>query len=676
MKAKSRRQSSAAAAGGVSAGVRPLEIVFVFLPFLALLPNFFEIPRLYYPGLATQEVVYSWAAAAVAALAGVAVLRARGPLRVSRQALSLFAPLALFCLWQGASLLWAVDWAEGVRVAGIWLGFGVFLAAGYATLRPRVAGWVALSLKAVILVLAVSQLIEYAEYGSETRGVFFSHGITSEMLALLLPLAALTYLSARKRWLTILSLAAAGLGGVAVLLTLRRGPLLGLLVALIGIGVALLRGWVRPPERWRLIAAAAAVVIIGGASVVYRGEQLLERLRGAVEIQQATGSGSAELGLTSRAAKWIVAWEMGKRHLLLGVGNGGYSADYGGARRAFVENPRYARIAAASEAEDFDEIRSPQAHNEFLQVFAELGIVGCALFAAFWAQVVWQLWRRRRAPGNDLILGALFGLIAFGVSSAVSAFSFRYTPGAITAACVLAVGLALARAAEAEAEPAPPPVSLPKAIAAVAVAVALVPAVWFAWRAQQVLASQQAQSRLDFEVNLTNPGANELLLARYRRVLALDPENAGARLGVGLLLYQMRRINESIPHVEYALSHGYSRPFTYVMLAFDYEQAGDLGRATRVLADCVASFPKSIFARAAYAELLRKQGEAARAEEQERIMEAAEPRAARSWGLALRVKDSDAAAAEAKRLGLISPDELAPLLAKSLVRARAYHYLR
>ena len=126
---------------------------------------------------------------------------------------------------------------------------------------------------------------------------------------------------------------------------------------------------------------------------------------------------------------------------------------------------------------------------------------------------------------------------------------------------------------------------------------------------------------------------------------------------------------------EYAFAHGYSRPFTYIMRAFGYEQLGDLAKATQLLQECLAAFPKSIVARAAYAELLRKQGQYEQAKQQRRWLEQVDARLARSWDLALRLKDA-AAADEAKKAGLLSPGELEPRLAAVLVQARAYYYLK
>jgi predicted Zn-dependent protease len=195
-----------------------------------------------------------------------------------------------------------------------------------------------------------------------------------------------------------------------------------------------------------------------------------------------------------------------------------------------------------------------------------------------------------------------------------------------------------------------------------------------AGRASNVLASQKAQSQIDFRFSKDSEAINEGLVQRYQRALDLDPWNAGAHLGYGLLLYQMKRIDESIPHVEFASRHGYSRPLAYLLLAFDYEQANRLTEASQVLARCLESFPQSIVIRAAYMALLQKQGHDDLATEQKRILESNDRQTGRSWELALQMKDN-VATNEATRLGLIPPGKLSPMIARALVQARAYHYL-
>ena len=211
--------------------------------------------------------------------------------------------------------------------------------------------------------------------------------------------------------------------------------------------------------------------------------------------------------------------------------------------------------------------------------------------------------------------------------------------------------------------------------------ISLVAGVLAAGRNYNVLASQRLQGgasrpedSVDFQFYPNNQAGNEALQRRYERVIELDSENVGARLGYGLLLFEMRQPDKAIPLIEFALKHGYSRPFTYVLLAFAYEQTGDLDRAERVLAECLASFPQSVYTGVAYAEILRKQGKIEQSRQQWKTTFDQHGYVAQSWELPIKMKIDDAAA-EAARRGLIPPDKLYPVLARGLVIARSAHYL-
>jgi hypothetical protein len=377
---------------------------------------------------------------------------------------------------------------------------------------------------------------------------------------------------------------------------------------------------------------------------------------------------------------------MGKRNALVGVGNAGYPSLYGDYRRYFVSDSKYARVAEAAGAEDYDEIRSPLAHNEYLQTFVELGIVGLGLFLLFWALVIrrlWRpLWRGREVRDSYWIFGALLGLLSFGISSTASAFSVRFTPGAFLLPCVLAIGFAFSRSAGLPADEERSVIALPKLALVACVAIALIACILSIGRGYNVYASQLLQGRatlrdepLDFAYFPNDPAGNERLQRRYQRVIEIDPANAGAHLGYGLLLFQMKRPAEAIPQIEFALKNGYSRPFTYALLAFAYEQTGNLAKAAEILGDCVASYPQSIFARAAYAEILRKDGKTDQLSRQQQAMYQLNQPVAKSWELALKMKREEATA-EANRRGVSPPDQLWPRLVSALVGLRAFHYLK
>jgi hypothetical protein len=81
------------------------------------------------------------------------------------------------------------------------------------------------------------------------------------------------------------------------------------------------------------------------------------------------------------------------------------------------------------------------AHNEYLQVLAELGFVGLALLLALLASLAWTVWRGRPyAPSTAVWAGAIAGLAALAVHSA---FDFLWHLPAIPLAGAVLAGLVL-----------------------------------------------------------------------------------------------------------------------------------------------------------------------------------------------------------------------------------------
>lgn len=655
---------------------RLLEISLLALPVLALTPNFFIPPPLSYQGMPTQEFVFACAAIVLAGLGLISLLRTpAATLALDRAELMMLLTLVLFIVGQAVSLAWAPTPYDGVRVVGIWSGFAVFFAVALS-LGRRAAEWLQHVLALLAIVLALSVFYDRALYGDLMQGVFFSSGITAELLVTLLPLWLLSYLSAEKTWLAIVWLAIAGLSAVAILVGLRRGPVIAAVVVVLLIGVGLAFKQIKLHNKQRLVIASVLLVLAAGAVGWRYREAVAYRIAGATQLEAAEG------GLMTRLRGYITAWEMGKRHPLVGVGVGGYPSLYGHYRRYFMSDPQYAGIAQAAGAEDFDEIHSPLAHNEYLQIFVELGLLGLLLFAVFWALVVRRLWRGWRATGDWRVLGAMLGLLAFGISSALSAFSFRYPPGPMVLVCLLGIGFAFSKLEPNATAAASPTSTLPKFAWLAAVIVALLGNLYFAARAYNVWASQELQGQaharvepLDFSFYPNNPAGNEALQRRYEQVLALDPANAGAHLGYALLLFQMKKPAEARPHAEFAQRHGYSRPFGYVLLGFIYEQTGEMAKALQTLSECAAAYPQSPFVRAAYAELLRQAGQHDQMSAQQMALYQHGLHVAQSWELYLRAKP-EAAAAEAKQRGLMPPEAMWPRLVFTLVLMRAYHYLK
>jgi O-antigen ligase len=152
--------------------------------------------------------------------------------------------------------------------------------------------------------------------------------------------------------------------------TFSRGGALGLTVA---------AGWLllRRVVPWRVLAfAAAAVAGLGLGAWAFAGPQLDRALQEKTFI--------AASNVDTRELRWQAAARMLTAHPVLGVGPGGFREHY----------------AAESHNAEVDE-QTPVAHNMYLEVAAELGLPGFALFAGVvaTAAVASERTARRAGPG-------------------------------------------------------------------------------------------------------------------------------------------------------------------------------------------------------------------------------------------------------------------------------------
>ncbi|MGQ9601935.1 MAG: O-antigen ligase family protein [Candidatus Bipolaricaulia bacterium] len=84
---------------------------------------------------------------------------------------------------------------------------------------------------------------------------------------------------------------------------------------------------------------------------------------------------------------WWIAWEMGRARPLIGAGLGDFKIDYSDSKARFLETERgspYRGVAIP---------QAMQAHNEYLQAWAELGSLGLLLILALIGAIFYSSWR-------------------------------------------------------------------------------------------------------------------------------------------------------------------------------------------------------------------------------------------------------------------------------------------
>ncbi len=181
--------------------------------------------------------------------------------------------------------------------------------------------------------------------------------------------------------------------GAALVMSWSRGAWLGFGAAMAVMAVALPR-----KTGWGLLLVVALVV--GGlglytiglvpASVTARLTTFTQDVR--FEDVRGVGINDANYAVIERLAHWQAALEMFRYNPWTGVGFGCYE-------------PAYRNFALINWP-----IALGHAHNYYLNVAAETGLVGLAAYLLLWGAVFWQTWRvTRRAEG--LPRGVAIGLL-------------------------------------------------------------------------------------------------------------------------------------------------------------------------------------------------------------------------------------------------------------------------
>ena len=182
------------------------------------------------------------------------------------------------------------------------------------------------------------------------------------------------------------------LGG-ALAMSWSRGAWLGFGAAILAMTIALPRR-----AQWGMLLVTVLVVVgLGLFATGLVPPSVTARLTGFagyVQFEDVRGVGinDANYAVIERLAHWQAALEMFRHNLWTGVGLGCYE-------------PAYVDFALVNWP-----IALGHAHNIYLNVAAETGLIGLIAYLLLWGAVFWQTWRAiRRARG--LLRGVAIGLL-------------------------------------------------------------------------------------------------------------------------------------------------------------------------------------------------------------------------------------------------------------------------
>ena len=297
----------------------------------------------------------------------------------------------LLLSWYGlnvASVAWAFSWSEGIFYAQkVLLLFGVYWLVRQALntdaplARRTLAAIFQLLTLAVSVLLLIQVAIAFQEFGLDNQrlytyatGVFGNKGLATDFLFFLLIFNILFKSEFKdKRVFWFFSVV---LGGLILVLQTRTVYLAVVVGALVYAPVrAILEPDFRNVFLKRMLPGVAVGIGVLAALLAWkgRGSTLAERLNPAAYLESASA--------VERRLVWAKTDELNKEHFWLGVGNGSWkiwfpSQSLKGAYRLQEKNIVFTR-----------------AHNDYLEVRAEMGILGALFFillfgAAFIAAAV------------------------------------------------------------------------------------------------------------------------------------------------------------------------------------------------------------------------------------------------------------------------------------------------
>ena len=262
----------------------------------------------------------------------------------------------------------------------------------------------------------------------------------AQIMLMLVPLGLFMAIGERSRIRRMLALGAAGLTSLGVALTFSRGAAVGFVLVF---GIMFLMGYLK----WKhLLAVVLGAAIVLAAVPVYTAR--LAELVAVSESVGSTGIDQADGAIQSRVTEGLAALLAWADYPIIGVGPG--------------EFPQYYREYA-----DVVGIRvkavDREAHNLYLGMAAELGLIGVTVFLIIVGLTLRDLARARRAVRAhdplmaDLTTGYMLAIVTYlatGIFLHMSFIRYFWLMLALAAATGL-VSMAIARAHADEAQAVP-----------------------------------------------------------------------------------------------------------------------------------------------------------------------------------------------------------------------------
>ena len=366
---------------------------------------------------------------------------------------SLFPPLACLAVFSGMSAIWAVNDYEAMLTWAPWAICLVFFSAAVNILHSRERCVLLLkglffSGVAVALLGIMQHLgdIDWVRQAEPPASTFTNRNMAVHFIVLTLPLGVGFFLQEKKGWLSTIFLAGTTFMLNYLFYTSNRAGWACLLLEIAvfsGLGIVYGKrpgfGWFMDREKkiaigtclliffllfnmtskgfkWQFEEVFNRVSIIAQLAADHSREKPPNRVQTKNGSNPASEKKSTDTSLELRLNIWTNTLEMIKEHPLLGVGAGNHKVLY----------PIYSRRVVVEKVFSED-LQLSNVHNDYLQITAELGLLGLALMlwlAGAAALTLFRLLHNDQGKDKILILTLAAGLAGISLNATAS-FPFQ-----------------------------------------------------------------------------------------------------------------------------------------------------------------------------------------------------------------------------------------------------------
>lgn len=532
-------------------------------------------------------------------------------------------PICAMILWSVCSAAWAPSWKSAFHHTAIWsiyLAFYIIVRAilesdhGYRKLMTAaVAPFVLLGVIAAAAYVSASIFAVPDTFG--VRGKFAKYG---EQVITLFPLVFITALTLNRKYfrhavlvlITLWLLVFCGLGRINIFLFL-----VGLFISA-AIWMICVR-WRR--DKFKLALTVVTLVVV----LLPLHAPALFSLGANAPIAERMGNSSMNNeSKNHRVLLSNLALDMAFAHPFLGIGADNFGFEISRYRAAYgASNPEDPNLGFAE-----NEITT-KAHNEFLQIVAELGAVGAVII--FWlilgiCVIAFRVIKSGRR-GSPFAYAAVAGLLLFLISSLVSSYSFRLIQNGFVFFFILAVASRLvlrnrrSEAGESNMIFLKPQIMRAACALGILACVGLI--AYSTIRVTSAALTARANETRDIET------ASQI----YLDAMQLDNENPDARNNFGMRLLHSKRYGEAAEYIEESIRIGRGSSTDYFYLATAQALSGDNIGCEATLAKAAILYPRSTFVLSRYSSVLAVNNKSVEAENIFKRALTIDRRSAQTW---------------------------------------------